>query len=217
MENSADTCIQPMDTFTAIRERRSVKQYDPEFVIPQEHLDQLLELAVLSPTSFNIQNWRFLVVRDQEIKNQMCAAAWNQAQVKDASAVILVCADLNAWGNQAERYWATAPEETRNMLVGMISKFYSASTQLQRDEALRSVGMAGQTIMLAAKAMGYDTCPMIGFDMDAVSGLVKLPEDHLIGMMITVGKALNPARPRGGQLPLSELVHEDTFTASIIH
>lgn len=211
MKDSADTSIQPMDTFTAIRERRSVKQYDPAHEMPQEDIDRLLELAVLSPTSFNIQNWRFLVVRDKDLRRKLCDAAWHQSQVTDASVVILVCADLNAWDRQAERYWATAPAETRAALVSMISKFYAGNDELQRDEALRSAGMAAQTIMLAAKAMGYDSCPMIGFDMDAVACLVKLPEDHLIGMMITVGKALQPARPRGGQLPLSELVYEDTF------
>ncbi|MBC2592978.1 nitroreductase family protein [Ruficoccus amylovorans] len=200
-----------MDTFTAIRERRSVKLYDPEFVMPQQDIDRLLELATLSPTSFNIQNWRFVVIRDKELREQLCAAAWNQAQVREASALIMVCADLNAWGLRTERYWANAPEETRKMLVGMIHQFYKDDKQLQRDEALRSSGMAAQTIMVAAKAMGYDTCPMIGFDMETVSRLIKLPKDHVIGMMIAVGKAVQPARPRGGQLPLDEIVFEDTF------
>lgn len=211
MNDSADTSIQPMDTFTAIQERRSVKQYDPAHEMPQADIDRLLELAVLAPTSFNIQNWRFVVVRDKDLRRKLCEAAWHQSQVIDASVVILVCADLNAWDRQAERYWATAPAETRAALVSMIAKFYAGNDELQRDEAMRSAGMAAQTIMLAAKAMGYDSCPMIGFDMDAVARLVKLPEDHLIGMMLTVGKALQPARPRGGQLPLSELVYEDTF------
>ncbi|QYY37507.1 nitroreductase family protein [Ruficoccus sp. ZRK36] len=200
-----------MDTFTAIRERRSVKKYDPAHVMPQHDLDQLLELAVLSPTSFNIQNWRFVVVRDKAIRAKLQEAAWNQSQVTEASALIMVCANLNSWGEEASRYWATAPEETRSMLVGMIHKFYGQDLQLQRDEALRSAGMAAQTIMLAAKALGYDTCPMIGFDMKRVSELIKLPENHIVGMMITVGKALEPARPRGGQLPLDEVVFEDTF------
>ena len=144
MNDSADTSIQPMDTFTAIRERRSVKQYDPAHVMPQEDIDRLLELAVLSPTSFNIQNWRFLVVRDKDLRRKICDAAWHQSQVTDASALILVCADLNAWDRQAERYWATAPAETRAALVSMIAKFYAGNAELQRDEAMRSAGMASR-------------------------------------------------------------------------
>ncbi|MEM1305254.1 MAG: nitroreductase family protein, partial [Planctomycetota bacterium] len=82
---------------------------------------------------------------------------------------------------------------------------------LQRDEAMRSVGIAGQTIMLAAKAMGYDSCPMIGFDPAKVAEIISLPDDHVVGMMITVGKALKPAHARGGQLPKDEVVFADRF------
>ncbi len=65
--------------------------------------------------------------------------------------------------------------------------------------------------MLAAKAMGYDSCPMIGFDAAEVAEIINLPPDHVIGFMITVGKALKPAWPRPGQLPLEEVVLQDTF------
>ena len=65
--------------------------------------------------------------------------------------------------------------------------------------------------MLAAKAMGYDSCPMVGFDFDRVGELIQLPEDHEIAYAISVGKALEPARPRGGQLPLSEVLIRDRF------
>ena len=76
---------------------------------------------------------------------------------------------------------------------------------------MRSCGIAGQSIMLAAKDMGYDSCPMIGFDQEAVGKIIHLPEDHCISFMITVGKALKPAWPRPGQLPLSEVVIRDRF------
>ena len=95
----------------------------------------------------------------------------------------------------------------------MIIQFYEGRESVQRDEAMRSCGIAAQTLMLTAKAMGYDTCPMIGFDPQVVAELIQLPEDHAIGMMITVGKALQPARDRGGQLPLSEVVIRNQFSA----
>jgi len=199
-----------MDTFTAIKERRSVKHYDSDHKMEPDEIKQLLEAALLSPTSFNMQNWRFVVVSDQGKKGAIRAAAWNQAQVSEASICVLVCADLNAHAEPA-RYWAKAPESVRNMLVPMITPFYDGKPELQRDEAMRSVGIAGQTIMLAAKAMGYDSCPMIGFDKNKVAEIVKLPPDHVIGMMITVGKALKPANQRGGQLAYEEVVFVDEF------
>ncbi|MEN1681921.1 MAG: nitroreductase family protein, partial [Planctomycetota bacterium] len=131
--------------------------------------------------------------------------------VEEASLTILLCAKLDAHADSPERYWANAPAETAQMLVPMIGKFYEGNDALQRDEGLRSIGIAGQTIMLAAKAMGYDTCPMIGFDPVKVGEIIGLPEGHLVGLMITVGKALKPAYARGGQLPASEVVFTDRF------
>jgi len=76
---------------------------------------------------------------------------------------------------------------------------------------MRSCGIAAQTLMLAAKAMGYDSNPMIGFDPQQVAELIHLPEDHVIAMMLVVGKAAQPARVRGGQLPLEEVMFVDRF------
>lgn len=200
-----------MNTFDAIEARRSVKHYDPAFVMPEEDLQKILDAALLSPTSFNIQNWRFVVVRDVDQKAKLREAAWGQEQVTNASATMLLCADLNAWDQEPERYWKNAPDETQQMLVPMIRKFYGASESLQHDEAIRSIGIASQTIMLAAKALGYDSCPMIGFDPKAVGEIINVPENHVIGLMITIGKALKPAHARGGQLDKSEVVVYDQF------
>ena len=79
----------------------------------------------------------------------------------------------------------------------MIGQFYEGNEQLQRDEAMRSCGIAGQTLMLTAKAMGYDSCPMIGFDPEQVAQIIQLPEDHVLGFMITVGKAIQPRSSTG--------------------
>ncbi|HKK17458.1 MAG TPA: nitroreductase family protein [Opitutales bacterium] len=199
-----------MDTLSAIRERRSVKHFDPEHKMTESEINALLELALLSPTSFNMQNWRFVVVTDQAKKDALRAASWNQAQVGEASLTILICADLNSHVD-ADRYWVNAPAPVREMLVPMIAPFYEDNPQLQRDEAMRSVGIASQTLMLAAKAMGYDSCPMIGFDPIKVAEIIGLPENHVIGMMLTVGKALKDANARGGQLPYEDVVFRDEF------
>ena len=200
-----------MDTFDAITSRRSVKSFDKNHEMTPAEITELLELAVLSPTSYNIQNWRFVTITDQSIKDMLSELSHGQKQVSEASLVIILCADLHSWNKQPERYWANIPEEPRNSLVESLTKSYRNKPQVQRDEAMRSCGMAAQTIMLAAKAMGYDTCPMKGFDYDAVGDLIKLPHDHLITMMVVVGKKVNDVSPRGGQLLLDELVFENTF------
>jgi nitroreductase len=199
-----------MDIFTAIEQRRSVKHYDPAHRMTDEDVRRLIALAILSPTAINMQHWRFVVARDPALRRQLRAAAFDQAQVTDASIWVILCADLKAHAKQPERYWRTAPPEVAPMMVQMMG-MYEGREQLQRDEALRSGGMAAQTIMIAAKAMGYDSCPMAGFDFDAVGKLINLPPDHAIAMAIAVGKALQPARPRGGQLPLDEVLVFDRF------
>ena len=77
---------------------------------------------------------------------------------------------------------------------------------------MRSCGIAAMTLMLAAKAMGYDSCPMDGFDFDAVGKLIKLPDDHVIAMFVAIGKAMQPARARGGQLAMDEVVILNQFS-----
>jgi nitroreductase len=200
-----------MDTLTAIEQRRAVKHYDPAHRMTDDEARRLLSLAMLSPTAFNIQNWRFVVVRDPELRRQIRAVAWDQAQVTDASLLIVLCADLKAWERDPARYWRLAPKPVQDFLVPAIGQYYSGREQVQRDEAMRSCGIAAQTIMLAAKAMGYDSCPMDGFDFDAVGKLINLPSDHVIALMVAVGKAIKPAWPRPGQLAYDEVVMTDRF------
>lgn len=200
-----------MDVFEAIEKRRSVKNFDPSHIIPKQQIDKILSAAILSPTSYNIQNWRFVTIANKDLQAKIRQASWNQAQVTDASAVVILCADLLAWKKDPARYWKNAPQATRDYLVPAIIKSYEGQDQFQRDEAIRSCGMAAQTIMLAAKSLDYDSCPMIGFDPKQVAKLINLPDDHIIAMMITIGKALRPAAPRGGQLPLDEVVFNDHF------
>ncbi len=200
-----------MNTFDAIAQRRAVKYYDAEHHMSEEEIERLLSSALLSPTAFNIQNWRFVVVSDQELRREIRAVAWDQAQVTDASLFIVLCADLKAWEKEPERYWRNAPAEVSDFLVPAIDNYYRGRDQVQRDEAMRSCGIAAQTLMLAATDMGYDSCPMDGFDFSAVGKLINLPEDHVIAMFVAIGKGIKEAMPRGGQLPLDEVVIQNRF------
>jgi len=200
-----------VDTFEAIYSRRAVKHYDPAHEMPEDDLRRLLEAALQSPTSFNIQHWRFVVVRDRELRRQIRAAGNDQAQITDASILIVMTADVQAWQKDPQRYWRDAPPEVARMLVEWMGPFHEGRDWLQRDEAMRSIGIAAQTIMLAARALGYDSCPMIGFDQERVAELIRLPEDHVIGPMIAVGRGTKPAWPKPGQLPLEEVVIQDRF------
>lgn len=200
-----------MDLFTAISERRAIKHFDPSHQLNDAEVATLFEQALLSPTSYNIQHWRFVRITDNKLRQDIRAAAWDQAQVTDASELVLICADTNAWQKSPERYWRDAPQAAQDMLVPMLQDFYQGREWIQRDEAIRSGAMAAQTLMLAAKALGYDSCPMIGFDQDKVAELINLPDDHILVMMLPIGKALKAANGRGGQLPLQDVVLNNGF------
>lgn len=200
-----------MDIKQAILERRSVKHYDPSYVITDEEVTELMEHAILSPTAFNIQHWRFVRVKDPVKRQQIQDASWGQAQVTEASLLLVLCADLNAWEKQPQRYWQNAPQEVQDYLLPAIENYYTNHHQGQRDECIRSASIAAMNIMLMAKGMGYDSCPMDGFDFDQVAKIINLPHDHIITMMITIGKKKVDARPRSGQLPLNEVFLTDSF------
>ncbi|MBI5330207.1 MAG: nitroreductase family protein [Betaproteobacteria bacterium] len=200
-----------MQVSLAIEARRAIKSFDPEHRLSQEETDRLMQLAMLSPTAFNIQNWRFVLVSDPALREQIRAVSWNQAQVTDASLLVILTADLKAWEKDPQRYWHLAAQPVQDFILPAIDGYYRGREQVQRDEAMRSCGIAAQTLMLAAQEMGYDTCPMDGFDFDAVGKLIHLPEDHVIALFVAIGKPLAPAYPRSGPLEMSEVVVQNHF------
>jgi nitroreductase len=200
-----------MDISKAVEERRAVKHFDPNHKFTEAEIEQLMSLAILSPTSYNIQNWRFVLVKDQELRQQIRKVAWNQAQVTEASLLFVLCADVKSWEKEPNRYWCNTPKEFQDFIIPAIDAYYRGRDLVQRDEAMRSCGIVAQTLMLTAKSMGYDSCPMVGFDFEAVAKLINLPGDHVIAMLLAIGKATSPANPRGGQLPLKEVTVIDRF------
>jgi nitroreductase len=200
-----------MNTLDAIRQRRAVKHFDPNHQLTTAEMELLLDLAMQAPSSFNIQHWRLVNVTDKALRAQLREAAFNQAQVTEASVLFVLAVDIKAWEKDPARYWVNAPKDAQDIVVPWIHPFYSGKEQLQRDEAMRSAGIMLQTLMLSAKAMGYDSCPMVGFDFDKVAQLVRLPTDYAIGAMIVIGKGIKPAWPKPGFITQSEMMIENHF------
>ena len=200
-----------MDTFEAIKTRRAIKKFDSTHKMSADEVKSLMELTILSPTSYNQQNWRFVTVTDQDIKEKISVAARGQAQPKDGSLIIILCGNTNAWNQDPKRYWRNNTPEKQELVKTNLAKKYADSPQNKRDEVFRSCGFAAQTIMLAARSMGLDSCPMMGFEYDQLAEIINLPDDHVISMMVVVGKRAEDAAPRGGQLSLDEVVFENSF------
>jgi nitroreductase len=197
-----------MDVSTAIKKRQSISKFDPEAKISDDELRQLFELAKWSPTSFNMQNIRYVVIRDPERRKKLRAMSFDQEQVETSSAVIVICGVLDAYKN-AELVWSQAPKEVQEMIVPKIGQFYGGNPALQREEAVRSGSIASSILMLAAVEMGFATGPMIGFDPKAVSEFIGLDENHFPVMMLVIGKDSGIPKPRGHRYEVSDLVTMD--------
>ena len=148
---------------------------------------------------------------DPQQRKAIRTAAWDQAQVTDASELLVLCFVTKAWDREPARSWRNAPQEVQDFLLPALADYYSGKPQIERDEGMRSCGLAGMAIMLAARELGYDTCPMDGFDYEAVGRIIGLPDDHAIAFMIAIGKGTQAPWPRPGQLPLEDVMLEDRF------
>ena len=195
----------------AIQSRRAVKAYDANFKLSREEKDELLKLALLAPSAFNLQHVRMVEVSDPALRAQIREVGWNQAQMTDASMLVVFCAQVDSWKKNARRVWEGTPPEVQELMAGAIDNYYRDKPQVQRDETMRSCGLMAQTLMLAARGKGLDSCPMDGFDFDAVGKLINLPENHVIAMMVAVGKRAVDPKPRVGKLPFDEVVIRDRF------
>jgi nitroreductase len=201
-----------MEFMDVINTRRSLRDFDNSVEMSDTDLNYIIDAARKTPTSFNIQNWRFVAIRDRGIKEKIKRAAWDQAQVGVNSVLIAVCADLNAWQDQPERYWAANGADVANQMASMTRGFYDSRAEVQRDEAMRSIGMSATAIMLAATDLGYQCSPMIGFDPAVTGAAINMPEGHVVGMLIAIGKSASLPYPKT-ELPRENVLVYDFFPA----
>lgn len=191
--------------------RRSVRVYAPDATITDAELEMIFAEVILSPSSFNMQHWQFVVVREVERKQALRKLSYGQAQVEQCAAVVLVCGRLDAHLD-AERIYAGDGAAARDKYVPMIKGVYQEQPQLQREEAIRSGALAAMSLMYAARNRGWDSGPMIGFDAAKVADFLELPATSVPVMMVTLGHAdAAGLPPRGYRRPVSEVVRLETM------
>ena len=183
-----------MPVAQAIASRVSADRFEPGRPLADETLAALVAQASLSPSAYNLQNWRFIAVRTPEAKARLKATAYGQQKVEDASAVFIVCGTLAAHARLAEFLQPSVDsgvmsQRTADGWVAQAHAAHADNLQLQRDEAVRSATMAAMTLMLAAQGKGMVSCPMIGFDAAGVADAFGLQANEIPVMLLTVGYA----------------------------
>ncbi|MCA0970568.1 nitroreductase family protein [Halobacillus litoralis] len=212
----APKVLEDTDFLTVANERRSVRQYDPEFKIDREEIKELLETATLAPSSSNLQSWRFLIIDEQEEKERLLPIANNQQQITDASAVIAVLGDKKAYENAEQIYSQIAekgnmPEDIKNMYVNSIFDNYGNFPE-ERLAKIAHIdgGIVAMQLMLAAKAKGYDTVPMGGYDEEQFLEAFNVPDTYTSVMLISLGKGTKAGFQKT-RLPLEDVVQWNRY------
>lgn len=178
--------------------RRSIRKYDPTVKIPREVMSNILQDAMTAPSAFNLQPWRFVVIDSAEGKELTKPfMAFNQRQHETSSAIIVVYTDLDNVGsvdailNEDVKH-GLREEATINQMSQIIKSYNANSTQesLLRSQVL-DCGLVSMQIMLSAKAYGYDTNAIGGFDRDGISKALGMdPERYFPALVISIGKSI---------------------------
>ncbi|MEA5616373.1 nitroreductase family protein [Cronbergia sp. UHCC 0137] len=212
---SLTTQIKPLDVPSAIIQRRSIKNFKIDPIAP-ELLKQLVELTVAAPSSFNMQGWRIILVKDEAQKAALSAASWNQSQIIQAPVTFVFAADSSA-GEQdltpileiGEKTGAWN-EKTVNYFRDAVPKFQKTLGEKRREYAIKDAMIAATHLVLAAESLGLSTCFMNGWIEEKVKEVIGVADnsDIAIAVLVPVGYAAE-ARLNPGRLPFAYNVAVD--------
>jgi nitroreductase len=212
----------------AIKERRATPSFE-DVPIHNADLEKIIRAGLEAPSGYNLQPWRFVVVRDPEQKKKLRAAAFGQPKVEQASAVIVACGDPMGWkdgdldemlrisaqhgfNNSAEQQ--TIRKTVAGFLGGPASKVAGIEPTFDL-WANRQTMIAFTTMMWAAETLGYDTAPMEGFMEDQVKAVLKIPARVRVVAMLAIGRLKGKDKLYAGRFEPARSVFADEWGTSI--
>ncbi len=184
-----------MDFKQIVMDRYAVKKFDGK-KIPNEKVNELMELIRFAPSSFNIQPWKIKIITDQKLKEQLKPAAYGQEQVTTCSHLLVFCANTDIIGNitklEEQMRTSKVPEENIKSYIGMMTgAFKDSSEEYRLSWAQKQLYIALENALLGSKALGFDSCPMEGFDPEQFSKILKLPKNLIPSVLCPIGYAVD--------------------------
>jgi nitroreductase len=199
----------------AIAHRRATPSFDGA-AIPNSDLKKILDAGLHAPSGYNMQPWRFIVVRTPEQRRRLRSASFNQAKVEEASVVIVACGDADGWrngdleemlrmgceGGMPENY----AEQARQNIPNYLSNHPNLTAWLSKQ-----VMLAFTTMMLMAEVLGYDTAPMEGFEQEKVREVLKLPLSYHVVALLALGHVSGADKFDGGRFSMASTVFDGEY------
>lgn len=185
-----------MNFAEVVTKRRAINFFNPAKDISEAQLTELIELAALAPSGFNLQPWNLIVLRDQERKERLKALAWGQPKIVEAPVTLIVLADKNGWkeGHPTfEKNWQQMLEtgsmqsEQREWFLNAAQSLYNSSPSAELAFAVKNTSFFAMSLMYAATSLGLESHPMDGFDHDAVRDAFNIPDNFWIPLLLSIG------------------------------
>jgi nitroreductase len=206
-----------------IKERRATPHFDST-PIPEPDLKAILQAGLEAPSGYNMQPWRFIVVRDPEMRKRLRQAAIGQPKVEEAPVVIVACGDTRAWkegdlelmlklGNE-HGFPESGNEGARQGVTTLLSGQGGTAAGISQDINVwinRHVMIAFTSMMLMAEALGYDTAPMEGFWEDKVRQVLGIPEHVRVVALLAIGHSKGADKLYGGRFKMEHTVFAERW------
>ncbi|MBU1232498.1 MAG: nitroreductase family protein [Proteobacteria bacterium] len=176
--------------------RRAINFFDPQQDVSEQLLTEVIELAAKTPSSFNLQPWNLMVLRDQKKKEKLKTLAWDQPKVIEAPVVLIFLADKNGWQEghaTVEKNWqemvkaGSMQPEQRQWFLDAAQSLYNWSPEANLAFAAKNTGFFAMSLMYAATSLGLETHPMDGFDHEGVRKEFDIPDNFWIPLLLAVG------------------------------
>lgn len=194
-----------------ILSRSTTSHYDPAVTLTDEQISDLVRIATTAPTSFHLQNWRFIAVRTPEAKARLRPIAWDQPKITAAAVTFIICGQLPDYSLMPQRLAPVVeagimPPEVALDYENAARRLYFERPQCQRDEAIRSGAIAATAMMYAANGLGLGSTPMIAFDPEPLAREFALAEDEVPVMLVAVGAKLPTNWPQKPRRPVADVL-----------
>lgn len=205
-----------MSLQSIILNRKSVRHYDPNYIIEKKEILDSIELAAKSPNGNNIQSTRYLIIENKALRSKIKVAANNQEQVETSSYLIFVLGDYRAFETENIRIIQEEAfkknyitQEIKNYLTNAAVTYYQdMSHEDQIKELVRDGSLAAMTLVLLLNERGYQTITMSGYDKTALFELLHVPEYYEDIMLLSVGKGVKEGHTTVRH-PVEEIVFVD--------